>query len=454
MTNSTAVHVLFAAAVLLPFGTATGARGQDAAQSLAPWLDLPAGWSSSTLNGILVASPGDVPAGAEFFLLVEPVQVVQGEISSDYEQAVRDLGPWTPVGAPTDQRPGGNWRFRLGVGVAELNGRPFTSLTAVARLDSLRARFWVLADTDATYNRYQADFSNAIASVQDFATASVASVAGPRPPTVAPPAPAPPFAPDPGKLDPGFGEGLSGVYAGWTRGLSAGAGVGGLGPTYDPRTGRIGAEVSAANPTVQTTIGDFEDLVLLLPDGTFRQGLPLRGLDSDLRYDRQSIPSRWGTWTQEDGRVVVQRSGTTAVYAVRDEALVDGRDRPWVKVAPPAARAIEGTYVRADFRDPGAPRLVLRSDGSYEDRGGFLRMVSSAMSLVVPDGGALVGGWSDAEVARWLGPSRGTYVLKDFTLTLRTDDGRVWQVSAHAPPGGSQGSPDVLVIGTYRLVRS
>jgi hypothetical protein len=80
-------------------------------------------------------------------------------------------------------------------------------------------------------------------------------------------------------------------------------------------------------------------------------------------------------------------------------------------------------------------------------------MVSSAMSLVVPDGRALVGQWSDAEVAHWLGPSRGTYVLQDFTLTLRTDDGRVWQVSAHAPAGGSPTSPDVLVIGTYRLVR-
>ena len=423
------------------------------AQSLAPWLDLPPGWSRTVENGVVVAMPGDIPDGAQFLLMVEAVQAAPGEISSDYEQALRDLGPWTPVGAPVDQRPGGQLELPAGrrrgqAQRAYLHGYDGRGATGLPARPLLGAR---------GYGRHLQPLPGRLhqrhRQRSGLRRCRRGGYAGIRGADVHPVVPNMRKGLGSGTLDPSFGEGLSGVYAGWTRGLSASASGGGLGPTYDTRTGTMGSSVSAANPTMATSITDFEDLVLLLPDGTFRQGLPLRGLGSDLSYDRRSIPSRWGTWTQENGRVVVRRSGTTAVYGMRDGTLVDGRDRPWVKVAPPEARAIEGTYARADYRDPRAPRLVLRADGSYEDRGGFLRMVSSAMSLVVPDGGSLVRQGSDAEVARWLGPSRGTYVLQDFTLTLRTDDGRVWQVSAHAPAGGPPGSPDVLVIGTYRLVR-
>jgi hypothetical protein len=66
-----------------------------------------------------------------------------------------------------------------------------------------------------------------------------------------------------------------------------------------------------------------------------------------------------------------------------------------------AGGRLDGAYARDDYRNANAPRLVLRADGSYEDRGNFLHMIGSTWNLVAPNGNVMVKRWSDAEAGRW-----------------------------------------------------
>ena len=408
----------------------------DEAHQLVPWLDLPASWAGTVTKGVVSLSPDDLSSFDSLVLRVEPLSNSRRTLDDDYAQAIRDLGPWRPVGNPTEQRFDNGWVFRLGVGVATLEGRTYTAETAVARRGDLRVRFWVLADSDATFNRYKAATTNAIASAQDIA----------HPPARAAAAPAAPVRS--AKLDERFGEGVSGVYVGLERGLSLGAGAGpGMRQTYNASTGRYETSPGAVSQ-LQTHVSDYTEVDVYFPDGTYRRKLPVRGLPTQLSFERQA-----GTWQRHGNKIVVRRGTYTTSYTVKnDRTLISDRDRPWTKVASPHGR-LDGVYAHHNRREAGAPRLVLRADGSYEDRGGFLRMVGTAWNLVVPDGNETLKRSSEAQAQRLLGPGSGTYTVQDYALTLRDRDGRVWQFGIYLPPGEGGSRPRRLVINEREVVR-
>ena len=256
------------------------------------------------------------------------------------------------------------------------------------------ARFWALADSDDTFNRYKAAIGTAISSVQDL-TLGTAVADAPRGQMAAPVSVTRP--------DGAFGQGVSGVYVGLERGLSASAGLG-QGPqqTYNQNTGQFETSSTGMAPGVQTSIADYTEVDVLFPDGSYRRRMPDRGLASDLAWDRQNRQPLWGTWSRQGDVIVTNRSGYKTTYRINGNELISERDRAWVKLALPQNERIDGSFARADYRDAGAPRLVLYADGRYEDRGGFLRMVGSASNLVVPDGHTLVSRWTDAEAQQAL----------------------------------------------------
>lgn len=157
-----------AANLMLGSGGYPTARG--APDTRAPWLVLPSGWGRAAVNGVVVAIPADLPRGAELLLTVDPVRALPAtSLETEYDRAVTDLGGWSPRGTPTSLGVrGAGWTFRRGAGVARLDGKSYAALTAVALHDSLRARFWVLADVEDTYDRYEPALSNAIASVGGY----------------------------------------------------------------------------------------------------------------------------------------------------------------------------------------------------------------------------------------------------------------------------------------------
>jgi len=432
MTRTTAAIALALLSLVGSVGIfALSASGQEPA----PWLEVPAGWSRTVEKGVVAVSPDDLAPGATLVLMVEPPRNSREPLAQAYEQALRDLGPWRPVGSPAEQRFDNGWVFRLGVGVATLEGRTYTAETAVARRGDLQVRFWVLADSDATFNRYKTATSNAITSAQDI-THPPAQAAAPAAPVQS------------AKLDARFGKGISGVYVGLERGLSLGAGSGpGMRQTYNASTGRYENSPGAVSQ-LQTHISDYTEIDVLFPDGKYRRRLPARGLPWELSFERQE-----GTWQRQGNKIVVRRGTYTTSYTVKDDhTLISDRGRPWTKVASPHGR-IEGVYAHHNRREAGAPRLVLRADGSYEDRGGFLHMVGTGWNLVVPDGNEMLKRSSEAHANRTLGPGSGTYTVEDFTLTLRDRDGRVWQFGIYLPPGEGGTRPCHLVINEREVVR-
>jgi len=409
--------------------------GPAHAQDLTPWLDVPTSWARTVQQGVVAVSPDDLSPGAQLILMVEPPKKAHEPLAAAYEQALRDLGPWRPVDRPAEQRFDNGWVFRLGVGVTVLEGRTYTAETAVARRGDLQVRFWVLADSDATFNRYKAATSNAIASAQDIT----------RPPAQA----AAPAAPVQNvKLDARFGKGISGVYVGLERGLRLSASSGpGMRQTYNASTGRYETSPGAVSQ-LNTNISDYTEIDVFFPDGRYRRSLPARGLPTELSFERQE-----GIWQRQGNKIVVRRGTYTTSYTVKDDhTLISDRGRPWTKVASPHGR-IEGVYAHQNRREADAPRLVLRADGSYEDRGGFLNLMGTAWNLVVPDSDQIFKRSSKAQVRRIFGPGSGTYTVQDYALTLRDRDGRVWQFSIYLPPGEAGKRPRRMVINEREVVR-
>lgn len=413
--------------LVLGVSASAGAQSSDAEARLrVPWLDVPVGWMFNLEDGVVGVMPNDLSPDASLIFLVEPPSNSSEPLAEAYDRALRDLGPWQPVGEPLQDQLANGWVFLHGVGVATLNGSRFTGHTAVARRGDQRVRIWVLANSDATYNQYKGQILTAIASVQDIRADGVVAAA----PAAAQPGSAAGGAPT------GFGEGISGVYFGLERGASASAGV-----------------APGGGPTASSYIGDFEEVDVFYPDGTYRRRLPIRGLASDPAWERQQQPALWGSWSRDGNQITVRRGSYSTTYTVDGENLVSDRGRPWMKISTPTDLRLAGTFARADYRDPGAPRIVLRADGTYEDSGGFLRMVGSAWNLVIPDGAVMVERWNDAQAQQAMAGGSGTYSYDAFTLTLRDQDGRVWQTNALVPPGEPLPQPRRLFINGRALVR-
>jgi len=442
---------------------APAANAQDAA-NLAPWLDLPVSWTKSATNGVVAAVPGDLAPGSTLVMLVEPLSTSTVSIQQDYEQALRDLGPWRPVGEPIEQRLDGGWVFRFGVGVATLDTGQFTAQTAVARHGNQRVRFWVLADSDATFNRYQKTFLVAISSAQDSTTAVKPPPAAPGTATTTPlasgiPRTTPTLAQ--AKLPTGFGEGVSGVYVGIERGLRASAGIG-SGPqqVFNPSTGRYETSNTGTGPQLVTQVSDYTEVDVFFPDGTYRRRLPLRGLYTDLDWEKTQQVPLWGTWVQDGDQITVKRKPGkyevgvpyTTTYTLKNGELISSRGNAWVKLPMQTGVRLEGTYARHDYRKPGAPRVEFHADGTFREIESFLDMVGSPWHMAEPDMDARVGKWSDEQIKRAMVGGRGTYSFDDFTLTCKTDDGRVWQINAYIPAGESPPKPKHLIINGYQLL--
>ncbi|PYX69535.1 MAG: hypothetical protein DMG72_20645 [Acidobacteria bacterium] len=218
----------------------------------------------------------------------------------------------------------------------------------------------------------------------------------------------------PGK---GFGEGLSGVYFGTGRryALTAGSGLQGM---NDVR------------------------IIVVLPDGKWRENLPGRGLETDIAADRRDFGDSWGVWTASGGVV----TATTQ----NDEVILDAQR--WTKLSPIDGLRTDGVFAREDVLGQwGAspePELMLRVDGTFEDRSGLLNMVGTTMDF---DG--VPKHLSEQQEAFVLRPGGGTYEFRNFTLVLRFRDERVRRINVYALPNDNLKRPKRLVLGSYFLVR-
>ena len=218
----------------------------------------------------------------------------------------------------------------------------------------------------------------------------------------------------PGK---GFGEGLSGVYFGTGRryALTVGSGLQGM---NDVR------------------------IIVVLPDGKWRENLPGRGLETDIAVDRRDFGDSWGVWTASGGVV----TATTQ----NDRVVLDAQS--WTKLSPIDGLRTDGIFAREDLLGQWGgrpePELMLRDDGTFEDRSGLLNMVGTTMDF---DG--VPKHLSEQQETYVLRPGDGTYEFRNFTLVLRFSDGRVRRINVYALPNDNLKRPKRLVLGSCGLVR-
>ena len=407
------------------------------------WLELPGNWSRASENGVIHASPKDLKRGKSLLMMVDPVSTVKQSIQSDFTQALTEFPKWLKRPTCQVQSVDSGWSFCQGVGAVEIEGQAFTIMVSIARKKDLRARFWTLSESDATMNQYMPVVSNAIASVQDYRTGS-AAVAASKPAAQAPPG---------SQGVSGFGQGISGVYVGLERGLTASAGVGpGTQLNYNAASGRIENQAGMGGQ-VQTSISDYVEVDVFYPDGTYRRRMPVRGMASDLNWERQQQAILWGTWQRQGDTIVARRGNYETTYRIQGKNLISERGQTWQKLALSKNQRINARFVRDDYRGANVPSLTLHADGTYVDYDEFLRMIGSTWNLVVPDADRLSAQWSDAQTRHAMSASSGTYTFEQHTLSLHTQDGRLWQFNAYIPPGENMSSPNRIVINGRMLVK-
>lgn len=182
-------------------------------------------------------------------------------------------------------------------------------------------------------------------------------------------------------------------------------------------------------------------LIVVLPDTRWRSGLPANGLDIDLAADTKQFSGRWGQW---------KTVGTTLI-ATRDNDRIDLTDGSWRKLAAIDGMLCDGQFVREDsigqWGAAAEPALILRADGTFDDRSGLTRMVGSLGNFEINTRGL-----SQAAETALLGPGSGRYTFKNYTLTLTYEDGRVRRLNVYVPPDDSVKSPRRLIVGDYVLV--
>jgi hypothetical protein len=213
-----------------------------------------------------------------------------------------------------------------------------------------------------------------------------------------------------------FGRGLSGVYFG--TGTRYALGVSGTYVTSDIR------------------------LIVVLPDGQWRNSLPERGLHIDIAEDRRQFADNWGSWKDAGGVVTATREN--------DRVVLDAQS--WTKLSLVDGLRTDGVFAREDtlgeWDTRTEPELMLDADGNFEDRAGILSMVGALMDFE-----ALPERLSAEEEAFLESPGGGTYTFHDFTLELQFSDGRARKINVYVLPTDDLRVPQRLVLGGYILVR-
>jgi hypothetical protein len=194
---------------------------------------------------------------------------------------------------------------------------------------------------------------------------------------------------------------------------------------YNPIAGRV--EYDAAGREVQWRV--------VFADGSYFLGLPVTGLaDFDPGASRRAgatgmfIGGRWGTWGPADGGAFVARAGETTERVVRMDAnrLKIG-DAEYVRAAEVNGLRLNGAWTY--MSDPNDP---------YLDQPGCRQILWLTLAGTFTDKGVFVSDCRAPRAAPRDAPGKGTYEIRDFSLVLHYEDGRVVHRSL---TGVVQGNP-------------
>lgn len=162
-----------------------------------------------------------------------------------------------------------------------------------------------------------------------------------------------------------------------------------------------------------------------LPDGTSFEGLPRHGLlGLDLAAERRDPHDGnfWGQWDLQGNKVVARNpSGRVQEFRLDGDKLVEDAkstgSASYTRAKPVDGLRLDGTWsIWREWNDgkmapnwKSAPVIAFSRDGRFVDRGAFMDNPTSALK---------------PEYAE-MHPGMGRYEIREFTLVLHYEDGRV-----------------------------
>jgi hypothetical protein len=179
-----------------------------------------------------------------------------------------------------------------------------------------------------------------------------------------------------------------------------------------------------------------ESVLLLLTDGTVRNGMPVPPEDLDVALSRRMEPEVWGRWQRQGQSYVFAFGGGSARFATKPGYTV---------VALPAGMTLSGRYEGASsYQIPGGAGAWAKFGITFQPGARFERFRQGGAGMTSGSGDATItsatvyddngsaGGVSSATFAGGgtsrtpdTGDRRGTYRVSGHTIVLTYENGRV-----------------------------
>lgn len=125
-------------------------------------LKTPAGWTSSKNEGATVMTPGDVPEGKAYNVVITPVQGKAGTLDAIYgvaKKMVAEVGTYTASIEPKQAQSEGGWDFQFTIGVVAKGDGAFLAQVMAVKKGDEGGTVIVVSDSIETMQKYSDPFA-------------------------------------------------------------------------------------------------------------------------------------------------------------------------------------------------------------------------------------------------------------------------------------------------------
>jgi hypothetical protein len=182
--------------------------------------------------------------------------------------------------------------------------------------------------------------------------------------------------------------------------------------------------------------------IAVFTNGQLRENLPIQGYRYfDYDEDRRLFPGNWGTYKGSLGSYTVEKNGAPLYHgklSVTDNNKIKFDGDSYMRVRPFNNLKLKGSWTSLANPDETVviddlePVIYFSEDGRFDDKG-ILFALDITASRVNQRGG------------------KGSYEIKDYTLSLHYDDGRIRNYSITGLFTSAEQSDKTLIVGNVTL---
>ena len=125
----------------------------------------PEGWKATKQDGSTTLTPGDVPTGKVYAVVVTPAPGKAPSLDTIYDTGLKmigEIGTYKPLTAIQKSQSDGGWDFKFTIGTVEKDGSGFLTQVMAVKKGDEGGTVVTLTDSMETMQKYSDDFSNMI----------------------------------------------------------------------------------------------------------------------------------------------------------------------------------------------------------------------------------------------------------------------------------------------------